>query len=151
MAVVAAPEDVDFIISEAAKENIETSVPARVTDSGRLVMMFNGQKIVDLSRRLMNSNGAPKKAQYFIPELEIPEVEFPHVCGGPAARLAALASDLNICSKRGLSEMFDSSIGADRYSRRTAEIPAHAGTVHGGKTARFGRRNHNLLGYELRL
>ncbi len=112
MAIVVAPEDVDFIIKAAAEENIETALSAKVTDSGRLVMKFHGEKIVDLSRAFLNSNGAPKRAKFKIPEADVPEIEFPQVCGGPAARLVAMAADLNICSKRGLTEMFDSSIGA---------------------------------------
>ena len=112
MAVVVAPEDVEAILRAAAAENVEASLVAVVTAEPRLVMELNGEKIVNLSREFVNSNGAPKNAAFAVPDLPEPAAEFPHVCGGPARRLEALLADLNICSKRGLVEMFDSSIGA---------------------------------------
>ena len=112
MAIVVAPEDVEAILAAAAEENVEASLVAEVTELPRLVMELNGEKIVNLSREFVNSNGAPKNASFAIPDLPEANCEFPHVCGGPAKRLEALVADLNICSKRGLVEMFDSSIGA---------------------------------------
>ena len=112
MAIVVAAEDVEAILAAAAEENVEASLVAEVTAEPRLVMELNGEKIVNLSRAFVNSNGAPKNASFAIPDLPEAECEFPHVCGGPSKRLEAMIGDLNICSKRGLVEMFDSSIGA---------------------------------------
>ncbi len=112
MAIVVSPADVSAILAAAAAENVEASLVAVVTEEPRLVMEHNGRKIVDLSRAFVNSNGAPKTAAFAIPDLPTPNAEFPEVCGGPAKRLELLMRDLNICSKRGLVEMFDSSIGA---------------------------------------
>ena len=109
MAVVVSPADVDAFMGLAAAENLEATVVAEVTESPRLVMNWNGKTIVDLSREFLNSNGAEKHTdvapaaaagyQRSIPQDFVSGYE-------------ALVGDLNICSKRGLSERFDSTIGA---------------------------------------
>ncbi len=109
MAVVVAPEDVDAFCRLADRENIEATVVATVTDTGRLVMHWNGNTIVDISREFLNSNGAEKHIDI---ETAAPQ-DFSRP--GPAdfgAGMEALAGDLNACSQRGLSERFDSTIGA---------------------------------------
>ena len=109
MAVVVEPQDVDRFMEIAASENLEATVVAEVTAEPRLKMHWNGKTIVDVSREFLNSNGAEK-----------------HIDIAPAAAcsykkevpadfkdgMTELAGDLNICSKRGLSERFDSTIGA---------------------------------------
>ena len=109
MAVVVEAKDVDRFIQLAGKENLEATVVARVTALPRLVMRWNGQTIVDLSREFLNSNGAEKhidivaaKPQAFARQSE----------GSFTEQMEALPKDLNICSRRGLSERFDSTIGA---------------------------------------
>lgn len=109
MAVVVAPEDVDKFKALADKENLEATVVAVVKDEPRLKMNWNGKTIVDISRDFLNSNGAekhiditPAKPQDY--SKKIPE-DF-------KKGLTDLAGDLNVCSKRGLSERFDSTIGA---------------------------------------
>ena len=109
MAVVVAPEDVDKFKALADKENLEATVVAVVKDEPRLKMNWNGKTIVDISRDFLNSNGAekhiditPAKPQDY--SKKIPE-DF-------KKGLIDLAGDLNVCSKRGLSERFDSTIGA---------------------------------------
>ena len=109
MAVVVAPEDAEHFMALAAKENLEATVLARVTALPRLRMHWNGKTIVDISREFLNSNGAEKHitahAEKALPfDKELP-VDF-------ASGYEALAGDLNVCSKRGLSERFDSTIGA---------------------------------------
>ena len=109
MAVVVEKADVDRFIALAGKENLEATVVAKVTALPRLVMHWNGKKIVDLSREFLNSNGAEKhinivaaKPQSFAKEIQ---TSF-------AMAMNQLATDLNVCSRRGLSERFDSTIGA---------------------------------------
>ena len=109
MAVVVAPEDVEKFKAFADKENLEATVVAIVKDEPRLKMNWNGKTIVDISRDFLNSNGAekhiditPAKPQDY--SKKIPE-DF-------KKGLTDLAGDLNVCSKRGLSERFDSTIGA---------------------------------------
>ena len=109
MAVVVAPEDVDKFKALADKENLEATVVAVVKDEPRLKMNWNGKTIVDISRDFLNSNGAekhiditPAKPQDY--SKKIPE-DF-------KKGLTDLVGDLNVCSKRGLSERFDSTIGA---------------------------------------
>ncbi len=109
MAVVVAPEDEARFMELAQKENLEASHVANVTDTNRLIMHWNGKTILNLSREFLNSNGAEKHI-----EIETQKAEDIHkeVKGGFAENLEKLAADLNVCSKRGLSERFDSTIGA---------------------------------------
>lgn len=109
MAVVVAPEDADRFIAMANRENLEATAVARVTDSERLTMTWNGNKIVDLSREFLNSNGAQKHINIKVEPCRAYERK---VSGDFAENMHSLASDLNVCSKRGLSERFDSTIGA---------------------------------------
>ena len=112
MAVVVAPEDVEAVCSAANAENIEASVVAEVTGIPRLVMELDGRRIVDISREFLDSNGAPKTSGVFVPDTDAPVTNIMPVCGGPAAQFAAVEADLSCCSRRGLGEMFDSTIGA---------------------------------------
>ncbi len=109
MAVVVAPEDVKRFMELAATENLEATAVATVSAEPRLVMTWNGNTIVDISREFLNSNGAEKHIDIAPAAANGYHKELPEkfVDG-----YKALAGDLNICSKRGLSERFDSTIGA---------------------------------------
>ncbi len=109
MAVVIAAEDTDKFLSLAASENLQACPVARVTESPRLVMHWNGKTIVDISREFLNSNGAEKHISI---ETSKPALCEQTVSGGFVDNYKRIAQDLNICSKRGLSERFDSTIGA---------------------------------------
>ncbi|MGM9522640.1 MAG: phosphoribosylformylglycinamidine synthase [Oscillospiraceae bacterium] len=109
MAVVVAAQDVDAFRAIADSENLESTVIAVVTEEPRLVMDWNGRSIVNISREFLNTNGAPKHTSVCIAE---PECIKKQVIGGFIENIKAMAADLNICSKRGLSERFDSTIGA---------------------------------------
>ncbi|MBE5737837.1 MAG: phosphoribosylformylglycinamidine synthase [Clostridiales bacterium] len=109
MAVVVESKDVEKFISLATEENLEATVVATVTDDARLKMTWKGNTIVDISREFLNSNGAEKKTAIKVVKQDLLEKEIPtdFIDG-----MKDLASDLNVCSKRGLSERFDSTIGA---------------------------------------
>ena len=109
MAVVVEPKDVKRFLELAESENLEATVVAEVQAEKRLVMEWNGAKIVDISREFLNSNGAQKHIDIIVEKGECYAKE---VKGSFADNMKELASDLNICSKRGLSERFDSTIGA---------------------------------------
>lgn len=109
MAVVVAEKDADRFLALADSENLEATKIAVVTESPRLVMEWNGKKIVDVSREFLNSNGAEKHINI---EVTAPEDYSRSVGGDFSENYKKLASDLNVCSKRGLSERFDSTIGA---------------------------------------
>ena len=109
MACVVAPEDKDAFIALAEKENLQALEVARVTDTGRLRMEWNGVKIVDISRRFLDSNGAEK---HISAEVPAPLDYAKEITGDFEKNYKKLVRDLNICSKRGLSERFDSTIGA---------------------------------------
>ncbi len=109
MAVVVEPKDVERFRELAAMENLESTVVAKVTAEPRLRMNWNGKTIVDISREFLNSNGAEKHIEITLSGKGYGEKEIPNCfsCG-----MKAIADDLNICSKKGLSEKFDSTIGA---------------------------------------
>ena len=110
MAVVLAPEDVEAFLAAAERENLEATVVAEVTEEPRLRMTWKGVTIVDLSREFLNSNGAEKHTTVAVAEDAVKPVTF---AGSTVTeKLAAMVSDLNICSKQGLSERFDATIGA---------------------------------------
>ena len=109
MAVVVGKNDVEKFISLANKENLNAAVVAHVTGENRLVMNWNGKKIVDISREFLNSNGYPKHIDI---EAENPKEFAKKTDGGFCKMYKNLAADLNVCSKRGLSERFDSTIGS---------------------------------------
>ena len=109
MAVVVEAERVKDFLALAEKENLNATPVAVVTESPRLVMHWNGRTIVDISRDFLNSNGADKHISI---ETERPECYERSVGGDFRENYERLADDLNICSKRGLSERFDSTIGA---------------------------------------
>ena len=124
MAVVVDKDDVDSFIALAAEENLAATPVAVVTDTGRMKMFLNGKAIVDISREFLNTNGvkqeteveiADKKSEWF---KEKSGLDF-------ATETEKVISDLNVCAKKGLSETFDSTIGA-----RTVFMP------WGGKTQR---------------
>ncbi len=109
MAVVVAKEDVERFCHLAETENLEATVVARVSENPYLTMTWNGNKIVNLSREFLNSNGAEKHTEIAPAKIESFDKE---IGGDFEENYKNLAQDLNICSKRGLSERFDSTIGA---------------------------------------
>ena len=114
MAVVVDPKDVDKMLEYAAEENLEAVCVAKVTKEPRLVLKWRGKEIVNISRAFLDTNGAhqetdvvvsvPDKKDNYIQKVE-------KVTNFKDAFLKKLSS-LNACSKKGLVEMFDSSIGA---------------------------------------
>ena len=109
MAVVVEKENVDAFLALAAQENLQACPVAVVKEEPRLVMNWNGKKIVDISREFLNSNGADK---HIVITPESPKSFGGAVEGGFCDNYKKIAADLNMCSKRGLSERFDSTIGA---------------------------------------
>ncbi len=104
MAVVVAPEDAERFAALAARENLESTVVAAVTEEPRLRMNWNGKTIVDISRSFLDTNGAKRSAEvHVLPAEKLPE----SICG-----LRELARSLPVASKRGLVERFDGTIGA---------------------------------------
>ena len=113
MAVVIRASDADRFIAEAAKENLEAVVVAKVTDTGRLRMNWNGKTIVDVSRAFLNTNGCSKHADAFVPAMPAPNGDVTPAGETVREKLLKHASALGICLERGLVERFDGSIGAN--------------------------------------
>ena len=112
MAVVIKPSDLDKVMKMAADENLEATLVARVTDTERMRLNWNGQTIVDITREFLNSNGATQHAKAKVVQGDAQDL-FGEKAGDTVEKtLLGLLSDLNICSQKGLVEMFDGSIGA---------------------------------------
>ena len=113
MAVVVDKKDVEQFLAFAKEENLEAVEVAVVTKEPRLVLRWRGKEIVNLSRAFLDTNGAhqeadvtvtmPKKEECYFTEKKVEDVK---------ATWFSMLSDLNVCSQKGLVEMFDSSIGA---------------------------------------
>ena len=122
MAVVVAPQDVDQFLAYAKEENLEATEVAVVTEDPRLVLVWRGKEIVNISRAFLDTNGAhqeadvevemPVEADNFFKKMELPKVAEAVERGDNKAAWLAMLSDLNVCSQKGLVEMFDGSIGA---------------------------------------
>ncbi|MBX9032432.1 phosphoribosylformylglycinamidine synthase [Gordonibacter massiliensis (ex Traore et al. 2017)] len=110
MAVALAADDVDAFIALAHEENLEATPIAEVTEEARVRMEWNGTTIVDVSREFLNSNGAAKHQDVHV--LRGGSYERTWAGDTLGERLHALVTDLNVCSNKGLSERFDSTIGA---------------------------------------
>ncbi|MBQ6848342.1 MAG: phosphoribosylformylglycinamidine synthase [Clostridia bacterium] len=109
MAVVIEKENIDKFMALASEENLQAVKVADIVAEPRLTMVWNGNTIVDISREFLNSNGAEKHINI---TPEAPKDYERIIEGGFKENMERLANDLNACSKRGLSEQFDSTIGA---------------------------------------
>ena len=128
MAVVVDRKDVDKMLAYAAEENLEAVPVAEVTPEKRLVMYWRGKKIVDISRAFLDTNGAHQETDVHvnIPSKAGSCFNAPVVKDVRAKWLETLA-DLNVCSQKGLVEMFDGSIGAGCRKRYSSIYqPRHA-------------------------
>ena len=113
MAVVVDPKDAEQFMAYAKEENLEATEVAVVTESPRLVLVWRGKEIVNISRAFLNTNGAHQETAV---EVEIPGREGSlfrrEEVGDVKGKWLSTLSDLNVCSQKGLVEMFDGSIGA---------------------------------------
>ena len=109
MAVVIDKKDIEKFLSFAKEENLQAVKVATIKKESKLTMFWNGKKIVDISKEFLNSNGAKKHINAKIKSIKNFDKKIPKdfVKG-----YKSLLSDINVCSKRGLSERFDSTIGA---------------------------------------
>lgn len=119
MAVVIDKENEQAFIEAARKENLEATRVAVVTEEKRLKMYWRGKAIVDISREFLNSNGAVKKASVLVESPKLEDSYFEKSVESKENTDANLKDswfrvlqDLNVCSQKGLVEMFDSTIGA---------------------------------------
>ena len=114
MAVVLDPKDVDQFMAYAKEENLESVAVAVVTEEPRLVLSWRGKEIVNISRAFLNTNGAHQENDVYVslPKQEDNDLKTSVKSGDMKQAWLDTLSDLNVCSKKGLVEMFDSSIGA---------------------------------------
>src|SRR5699024_8649677 len=111
MAVVVDPKDAAQFMAYAKEENLEATEVAVVTESPRLVLVWRGKEIVNISREFLNTNGAHQETDV---EVEMPrrsESLFNRQeVGDVKEKWLSTLADLNVCSQKGLVEMFDGSI-----------------------------------------
>ena len=122
MAVVVAPKDVDAFLNYASQENLEAVEVAVVTKEPRLVLRWRGKEIVNISRAFLDTNGAhqetavavdmPEEKDNYLKKIATPAVADAVTAGDVKKAWLTLLNDLNVCSQKGLVEMFDASIGA---------------------------------------
>ncbi len=112
MAIVIDRKDLSTVLALASAENLHAAHVADVTDAGRMELNWRGKPIVSIQRAFLNTNGATATAQAYVSGLETASLFDEPFTGGLAERLPAMLADLGICSKKGLIEMFDSTIGA---------------------------------------
>ena len=122
MAVVVDPKDVETFLGYAAEENLEAVPVAEVTKEPRLILNWRGKDIVNLSRAFLDTNGAhqetkvsvdiPSEEDNYFDRIAVDKVEEKVKNEDVKGAWLALLGDLNVCSQKGLVEMFDSSIGA---------------------------------------
>ena len=130
MAVVDAKEDAQKFLDAADCENLMATVVAKVTEQPRLVMFWRGKRIVDLSREFLGSNGAAKYTKIIAKA----PAQKAHCCKNKdlsvKEKFETIMADLNVCSQRGLSDRFDSTIGANTvvmpYGGKTQLTPSQA-------------------------
>ena len=114
MAVVVDPKDVDEFLGYAKEENLEAVKVAVVTEDPRLVLSWRGKEIVNISRAFLNTNGAHQETtvKVDIPSKEDTILKKQVEVGDVKEKWLDTLKDLNVCSQKGLVEMFDGSIGA---------------------------------------
>ena len=129
MAVVVDPKDVDKMLQYADEENLEAVVVATVTEEPRMVITWRGKEVVNLSRRFIDTNGAHQQAAV---KVALPQETYATEAATTSVKERWLQnlSDLNVCSQKGLVEMFDSTIGAGSvvmpYGGKTQMTPTQS-------------------------
>ncbi len=139
MAVVVSAEHADEFRALAAAENLEASPVATVTADNRVIIRWNDNIIVNLSREFLASNGT---AKHILVEMDLPKPYLRFVNGTFEENYWRLVTDLNVCSRKGLSERFDSTIGAGsvlmpfggRYQQTPIQAMVHKIPVETGNT-----------------
>ncbi len=150
MAVVVSKEDAERFIALSSVENLEATVVAKVTDTNRLVMKWRGKDIVNIGRDFLNTNGVQQKARVKVNE-PISVDAATMVSGDRKADWTDNLQRLNVCSQKGLVEMFDSTIGAGTVlmpfggrnqltppEGMAAKIPVEKGETTTGTLMSFG-------------
>ncbi len=150
MAVVVAPGDVEKVFRLCAAENLEATKVAQVTGEGRMRMRWRNKTIVDLSREFLDTNGVAQSASV---RLQAPRGDYfaTYPQGGVTEVWPRVMAGLNVCSKKGLAERFDSTIGAATVlmpyggarqltplQSMAARIPVLQGETHTGTIMSYG-------------
>ena len=117
MAICVDHSEIAYFIAESARENLECNHVANVTDTGRLIMTWRGKTIVNLSRAFLDTNGVQQSTAIHVASPSgttplAPKAADRLLISNEASRLHQTLASLNVCSQKGLGEMFDGSVGA---------------------------------------
>ena len=142
MAVVIRKEDLDKFVEYATEENLEAYKVAEINDSNRLVMTYNGETIVDISRDFLNTNGASSNINIEIENSDKLVLDRKIAGNTFKEKFVNNLKDLNVASQRGLVETFDSTIGAStvlmpfggKYQLTPAEVSVQKVSVMNAET-----------------
>lgn len=140
MAVVVKAEDAEKFAALAARENLTATKVAVVTDDRRMKMTYRGKAIVDISRDFLDTNGVKQITDAEINDNATRMFKAPAKCGSFKDKVVEIISDLNVCSKKGLAETFDSTIGAKSVympfggKYQLTPVTAMAAKLMGGET-----------------
>ncbi len=154
MAVVIDPNDEENFLSHVREENLEYSRSAVVTDSGRLIMRYNDTEVLNLKRAFIDTNGAKKFASIDVDFRPAQKADFiPDQTFGE--KLARIIQDINVCSQKGLVEIFDNTIGAStvlmpyggRYQLTPSDVMAAKIPVLGADTKTVSLMAHGYDPY----
>ncbi|MDY5968759.1 MAG: phosphoribosylformylglycinamidine synthase, partial [Bacteroidales bacterium] len=132
MALVVAPNDAEKMLAFAEEENLEATIVAAVTKEPRMVLTWRGKEIVNLSRAFINTNGAHQETDVHVtlPDAQKNYFRAQHASKDMHQQWLDILGDLNVCSQKGLVEMFDSSIGAASvlmpFGGRTQSTPTQS-------------------------
>ncbi|HBE9348208.1 TPA: phosphoribosylformylglycinamidine synthase [Clostridioides difficile] len=120
MAVAIKKENKDKFIQLAVEENLEATHVATVTDTGYLRMFWNGKAIVDINREFLDTNGVKQTTDVHVTKVDEENTFFSSneivkdvKCASMKDKFTKVLSDLNVCSQKGLVEMFDNTIGGN--------------------------------------
>ena len=142
MVVLVRPEDKDKLIQLAESENLDASHVADVTNDNRFVLKWRDRKIVDLDRNFLETNGVRPMASVSLPAINWENSPFTDDSEPTQESMKRILSGLNVCSQKGLVEMFDASIGAatvqmpygGKYQLSESEASIHKLPVQHGRT-----------------
>jgi len=141
MATVVSEADLEVLLKHAETENIEATVVAGINGNKSLTMLWRGQKIVDIKRSFLDTNGAVRYTSVHVPAIPDNDKQSSNIL--LAEKLNKLSKDLNFCSRKGLVERFDSSIGAasifmpygGKYALTETQVMAALLPIEGTSTA----------------
>lgn len=155
MAVVVSPEDKETLIAFASRENLDATHVADVTEENRLVLKWKGKSVVDIDRDFLDTNGVRQSTDAVLPGINwdmnpFKKTEGKDLSGSEKDKMEQVLKSLNVCSQKGLVEMFDASIGAGTVQMPyggKAQLSESEASIHKLPVLRGQTKTCSLLAY----